>query len=112
MSALNVGKFVALLILLLIAAAEVLFMSLSLKTKAFEQIKPTTLLPISEDTLDLLIGINVGVCGTLSVVTCLAMFNLLGDQCKNLGSNSTSYERAKNLKKDSLLTSGDRSLNT
>lgn len=60
----------------------------------------------------MLVDINAGVSVPLSVITCLGLFNLLGDQCKNLGSNMTSYERAKNLKKDSLLSSVDRSLNT
>jgi len=52
----------------------------------------------------------------LAAVLCLLMFSLLGDQIKNLVSNSTSYERAKNIrrnKQSTLLHSvdGDEGIN-
>lgn len=104
-SAFNIGKFILFLILLIIASAEVLFMSLALQIDALPQITTTTLIPIDQGLLDTLKTVNLGVCGTLAVLSCLSLFNLLGDQLKNLCSNSTSYERAKNLNKESLLTS-------
>lgn len=48
-SALNIGKFTLFLFLVIFAAAEVLFMSLSLQLNAFEEIKPTRLIPILDD---------------------------------------------------------------
>ena len=56
--------------------------------------------------------VNLIVCGGLSLVMSLMLCSLLGDQLKNLVSNSSSYERNKNIrhKKDSLLTTNERSL--
>lgn len=87
-------------------------MALSLKTQAFELIRPTTLLSISEDTLDIIVDVNMGVCCSLGVIGTLALFSLLGDQMKNLCSNTTSYERAKSLQKGSLLSSVAHSIHT
>lgn len=39
----------------------------------------------------------------LAGIFCFLLVSLLGDQLKNLFSNSTSYERAKNLSKSTLL---------
>ena len=111
-SSLNIGKFVFFLVLLILASAEVIFMSLCLQTQAFEQIKPTTLLSIPEDTLDTIIVVNLAVCCSLGVLGALSLFSLLGDQLKNLFSNTTSYERAKSIHKSSLLSSVDHSMNT
>ena len=55
---------------------------------------------------------NLLICGSLSVIICISVFSVLGEQLKNLASNSTSYERAKNAtkkKKASLLTANQRS---
>ena len=41
----------------------------------------------------------------LAGVFCFLLVSLLGDQLKNLCSNSTSYERAKNLSRSTLLES-------
>jgi hypothetical protein len=87
-------------------------MSLCLQTQAFEQIKPTTLLSIPEDTLDTIIVVNLAVCCSLGVLGALSLFSLLGDQLKNLFSNTTSYERAKSIHKSSLLSSVGHSMNT
>jgi hypothetical protein len=43
------------------------------------------------------------VCGLLAALFCTMLVSLLGDQLKNLFSNSTSYERAKSLRKSTLL---------
>ena len=83
-------------------------MALSLKTSAFDAITPTTLIPLDGDILDIIILVNAIFSTLLAVITCILLANLLGDQLVNIFSNSTSYERAKNLKKDSLLTSQDR----
>ena len=110
-SALNIGKFLLFLCLLILACTEVIFMALCLKTSAFEAIVPTTLIPLDENILDIIILVNAIFSTLLAALTCLLLFNLLGDQLVNISSNSTSYERAKNLKKDSLLTQGRHSLN-
>lgn len=108
MSALNIGKFILFLCLLILTCSEVIFIALSLQTGAFIAIKPTSLIPIPIEIIEDVILANAIFSSVLSGLVCLMVFNLLGDQLVNLSSNSTSYERAKNLKKDSLLTSRDR----
>ena len=85
-------------------------MSLSLQTNAFKIIKKTTLIPLDEDIIDKIVLANCIFSSILAVIVCILTFNLLGDQLKNLFSNTTSYERARNFKKESLLsTVNDRS---
>ena len=85
-------------------------MSLSLQTNAFKIIKKTTLIPLDEDIIDKIVLANCIFSSILAVIICILTFNLLGDQLKNLFSNTTSYERARNFKKESLLsTVNDRS---
>jgi hypothetical protein len=43
------------------------------------------------------------VCGLLAALFISMLISLLGDQLKNLFSNTTSYERAKSLRKSTLL---------
>jgi palmitoyltransferase len=98
-SAYNLGKFTLFLLLLILATAEVLFLSLTLQTQALPAIVHNDLLPLSADTLNTIVLANLIVCGSLSLICCVLLFSVLGEQLKNLFSNSTSYERAKNVGK-------------
>jgi hypothetical protein len=90
--------------MLILACLEVIFMSLSLQTGAFKMVKKTSLIPLDEDIIDKIVLANCIFSSILAAVVCILTFNLLGDQLKNLFSNSTSYERARNIKKESLLS--------
>ena len=67
-------------------------------------VKKTSLIPLDEDIIDKIVLANCIFASILAAIVCILTFNLLGDQLKNLFSNSTSYERARNIKKESLLS--------
>jgi palmitoyltransferase len=104
-SSYNLGKFTLFLLLLILGCVEVMFLSISFYLDTFERIRPTTLFPLGEDK-DKYALINMLLCGGLAAVFCVMLFSLLGDQLKNLFSNTPSYERAKNVRRkgSSLLT--------
>ena len=62
------------------------------------------MLGIDDELLDKLVLVNTILVCSLGILNMLGLFSLLGDQLQNLCSNSTSYERAKNLKKSTILT--------
>lgn len=98
-SVFNIGKFALFLLLLAVGSLEVLFLALSLQTEAFAQIIRTDLISIPEDVMSKVVLANLLLCGTLSILVCIAICSLLGDQLKNIFTNSTAYERAKNTKR-------------
>ena len=66
-------------------------------------LRPSRLIPIPESDRDKYYLTNMIVSSLLAGIFCFLLVSLLGDQLKNLFSNSTSYERAKNLSKSTLL---------
>jgi palmitoyltransferase ZDHHC13/17 len=107
-STFNIGKFTLFLCLLILACVEVIFVSMSLQLECYSMFKRTTLLPIDEGLLDTIILVNCIIATLLAVIAVLLLFNLLGDQLKNIFSDTTSYERAKQVQKESLLSAQDR----
>lgn len=66
-------------------------MALSLQTNAYKMIKRTSLIPLDEDLLDKIVLGNCIFATIMGIVVCLLTFNLLGDQLKNIFSNTTSF---------------------
>jgi len=77
--------------MLIVACLEIIFMALSLQIDGFKIIKKTSLLPLDEDIIEKIVLANCIFSTIMATVICLMTFNLLGDQLKNLFSNSTSY---------------------
>lgn len=111
-SGFNIGKFTAWVILLILGCVEVMFVSTCFYFNALPALRPSRLLPISSDSRNKYYLTNMIVCGLLSALFCLLLFSLLGDQLKNLCSNTTSYERAKNLSKSTLLEADEQLQNS
>ena len=102
-SSYNIGKFTAFILLLILGTIEVMFLSVNFYFDALPALRPSRLIPIPEQDRDKYYLANMVVSGLLAGLFCFLLVSLLGDQLKNLCSNSTSYERAKNLSKSTLL---------
>ena len=74
-----------------------MFVSVNFYFDALPALRPSRLIPIPEQDRDKYYLANMVVSGLLAGLFCFLLVSLLGDQLKNLCSNSTSYERAKNL---------------
>ena len=102
-SAFNIGKFTTFLVLLLVGGVEVLFVSITYYCRALQALQPSKLLPIADSDREKYELTNMIVCGLLAALFISMLISLLGDQLKNLFSNTTSYERAKSIRKSTLL---------
>jgi hypothetical protein len=102
-SSFNIGKFTAFIVLLIVGCVEVMFLSICFYFKGLTILHPSRLISIAEEDRNKYYLTNMVVCGLLSALFCMLLFSLLGDQLKNLCSNTTSYERAKSLRKSTLL---------
>lgn len=88
---------------MLLGCVEVMFISICYYFKGLSVLKPSSLLPIPDDSRNKYDITNMVVSSLLAALFCAMLISLIGDQLKNLFSNSTSYERAKNLHKSTLL---------
>jgi hypothetical protein len=90
-SGLNIGKFTAFLLLLLFGCMEVMFLSIAYYCRAISALRPSRLLPIAQADRGKYELTNMVVCGLLAALFCTMLVSLIGDQLRNLFSNTTSY---------------------
>ena len=76
-------------------------MSLSFYLKGFGIIKLNRYINIPEEDQDKYFLTNAIVSVLLSPFFCIALFYLLGEQLKNVFSNTTAFERSKSIRKSS-----------
>lgn len=109
-STFNIGKFTFFLLLLILGCAEVMFLSACLYFAVTPRIQPSRFLPLDPDHRDEYYLGNMVVSCLICLVSLLGLCSLLGDQLKNLTTNSTSFERARLRRKKkagSLLTQNE-----
>ena len=94
------------LLLLILGCLEVIFMSICLYLQASPKIKPNRFLPIDPVDAETYHLANMIVSSLFCLVCLLGLTSLLGEQLKNLTTNTTSFERTKRRKRKnrSLLT--------
>lgn len=80
-----------------------MFMSVTFYFDALEMIKPNRFFTLPEEDSDAIYLANTILSSIIAAFFCFSLTSLLVDQCKNLFSNTTSFERAKNLRKSTLL---------